>query len=210
MERLIGKTLTILAIILPIVAIACIIVSLITTSVYAGDLTKQTVIDKMEVLQSGHVQVRQAVRVIENDKIISQQFHRYVVSPGDDYSKRDAKVKAVCEKVQTQAVIDAYKNSISENPPAPVVTPGLVKETIVSKLHILEDGRIVAITTTRVLDDGKQIGKSEARELIIPGQDYTTKAKAVKDVCKVIHTEDVINAYKAKHPDPKQGEGPGN
>ena len=176
---------------------------LLPTFTFAGELTKATVIDKMEVLSAGQVQVREATRVIEDGKVISQQFNRYVVSPGDDYSKRDAKVKAICAKVQTQAVIDAYKN-----PAKPQVTPGLVKETKVSKIHILEDGTLVAEKVTRVLDSGKEIGTSKVTEKIVPGVDVTAKEAAVKDIATVIQTKEVIDVYKAAHPEAAVAVGP--
>lgn len=163
-------------------------------SIASAELVKQTVVDKMEVLQNGTVQVREAIRVVEDGKVISQQFHRYVVSPGDDYSKREDKVKAVCDKVQTQTIIDAYKN-----PSPPIVTPGLVKEIKVDKIHVLEDGTIVARTTTKVLDDGKEIGKSQVQEKIVPGDSFEAKTTFVKDICTVIQTKEVVDAYKAAH-----------
>lgn len=172
---------------------------LLTTTFAHAEMTKETVVDEMEVLENGCVQVRQAVRVYDGDTLISQRFHRYVVSPGDDYSKRSAKVKAVCAKVHTPDVIADYKDSISENPTETPVTPGLVKETKVGKVHILEDGTMVVETVTQVLDDGKVIGKSVVREKIMPGNDTTGKAQRVKDLVSVIHTKDVVDAYKAKH-----------
>ena len=71
-------------------------------------LTKETVVDKIEVTESGHVQVRTATRVVEDGNVISQSYHRHVVAPGDDYSAEDPKVQAVCSAVHTQEVIDAY------------------------------------------------------------------------------------------------------
>lgn len=173
----------------------CFVCLIFVFTANAGELIKQTVVDKMEVLSNGTVQVREAIRVTEDGKIISHQNWRYLVYPGDDYSKRDAKVKAVCAKVHTQAVIDAYKN-----PAEPQVTPGLVKETKVSKIHVLEDGTLVAEKVTRVLDSGKEIGKSKVTEKIIPGTDVTAKETAVKDIATVIQTKEVIDAYKAAHP----------
>ena len=160
-----------------------------------AELVKTTVVDKMEVLENGTVQVRQAIRVVEDGKVISQQFHRYVVLPGEDYSKREAKVKAVCETVQTQAVIDAFKN-----PTTPEVVPGLVKQTKVSKIHILEDGTVVAEKKTEVLDSGKVIGSSVQREKIVSGTDFMTKDAAIVDVCTVVQTKEVVDAYVAKYP----------
>jgi len=71
-------------------------------------LTKEAVVDKIEVTESGHVQVRTATRIVEDGNVISQSFARHVVAPGDDYSAEDAKVQAVCAAVHTQDVIDAY------------------------------------------------------------------------------------------------------
>lgn len=71
-------------------------------------LTKEAVVDKIEVTESGHVQVRTATRIVEDGNVISQSYHRHVVAPGDDYSAEEAKVQAVCAAVHTQEVIDAY------------------------------------------------------------------------------------------------------
>jgi len=71
-------------------------------------LTKQTVIDKIEVVgQFSHVQVREAVQVLEDGQVISQSYHRYVVAPGG--TSTDPKVSAVIAAVHTQDVITAYQ-----------------------------------------------------------------------------------------------------
>ena len=101
----------------------------------------------------------------------------------------------MCETVQTQAVIDAYKN-----PTIPEVIPGLVKQTKVSKIHVLEDGTVVAEKKTEVLDSGKVIGSSVQREKIVPGTDFTTKDASIADVCTVVQTKEVVDAYVAKYP----------
>jgi hypothetical protein len=72
-------------------------------------LEKRTVTDKMEIVGPySHIQVREAIQVLEDGNVISQSYHRYVVSPTDDYSTRDAKVQAVAAAVHTQEVKDAY------------------------------------------------------------------------------------------------------
>jgi hypothetical protein len=58
-------------------------------------LTKEVVIDKIEVLESGVIQVRQATRVLEDGEVLSQSYHRHVLSPGDDLTNEDPKVVAV-------------------------------------------------------------------------------------------------------------------
>ena len=71
-------------------------------------LTKQTVTDKIEIVgQFNHIQVREAIQVLEDGQVISQSYHRYVVAPGE--SSSDPKVAAVIAAVHTQDVIDAYQ-----------------------------------------------------------------------------------------------------
>jgi hypothetical protein len=72
-------------------------------------LTKISVVDKTEVLENGCVQVRTAIRIMEDGQVLSQSFHRHVVAPGDDYSQEDAKVQAICAAVHTPEVIAAYQ-----------------------------------------------------------------------------------------------------
>jgi len=72
-------------------------------------LSKEIVIDKMEVLENGCVQVRQATKIIEDDKVLSTSYHRWVVVPGQDYSAECDKVKAICQATHTEEVINAYQ-----------------------------------------------------------------------------------------------------
>ena len=76
-------------------------------------IEKQNVIDKIEVLENGCVQVRAAIRIIENGNIISQSYHRHVVAPGDDYNAEDGRVKAICAATHTAEVIADYKAAIA-------------------------------------------------------------------------------------------------
>ena len=72
-------------------------------------ITKQTVTDKIEIVGPyNHVQVREAIQVLEDGQVISQSYHRYVVSPLDDTTDKDLKVQAVAAAVHTQEVKDAY------------------------------------------------------------------------------------------------------
>ena len=71
-------------------------------------LEKTVVVDKVEVLESGVIQVRTKTAILEDGVQISGTFHRHVVSPGDDYSKEDARVAAICAATFTDEVIAAY------------------------------------------------------------------------------------------------------
>ena len=71
-------------------------------------LEKVTLVDLIEVVANGCVQVRIQTAIMEDGKQISGSFHRHVVAPGADYSQEDAKVQAICAAIHTPAVIAAY------------------------------------------------------------------------------------------------------
>jgi len=83
-------------------------------------LTKETVVDKIEVLEMGQVQVRTATRVKEDGTVLSSSFHRHVVEPSvkrgeplawadTDISGEDARVQAVANATWTDSVKTAYQ-----------------------------------------------------------------------------------------------------
>jgi len=72
-------------------------------------LEKVTVVDRIEVIENGCVQVRTKTAIMEDGKQISGNFHRHVVAPGDDYSTEDARVQSICAATHTADVIAAYK-----------------------------------------------------------------------------------------------------
>ena len=74
-------------------------------------LTKQTVVDKIEIVgEFDHIQVREAQQILEDGVVISQSYHRYVVPPGETSS--DPKVSSVINAVHTQDVINAYQTHL--------------------------------------------------------------------------------------------------
>jgi hypothetical protein len=72
-------------------------------------LKKVTIIDLIEVVENGTLQVRAKTVIMEDGKQISSAFQRHVVIPGDDYRAEDAKVQAICAAVHTADVIAAYQ-----------------------------------------------------------------------------------------------------
>jgi len=81
-------------------------------------LTKETIVDKIEVLEMGQVQVRTATRVLEDGVQLSQSFHRHFLEPSTkdsgswadtDISGEDARVQAVATATWTSAVKTAYQ-----------------------------------------------------------------------------------------------------
>ena len=87
-------------------------------------LTKETVVDKIEVMEMGQVQVRTATRVKEDGAVLSSSFHRHVVAPSTkasgswadtDISGEDARVQAVANATWTSAVKTAYQEMMDAN-----------------------------------------------------------------------------------------------
>lgn len=76
-------------------------------------LEKNQIVDRIEVVEYGIVQVRTKTTILENGVEISSTFHRHVVAPGDDYTGEDDRVKAICTATHTAEVIAAYKASIA-------------------------------------------------------------------------------------------------
>ena len=72
-------------------------------------LTKTEVVDRIEVLESGVVQVRTKTAIMEDGKQISGTYHRHVICPGDDYSQEDARVQAICAATHTPEVCAEYQ-----------------------------------------------------------------------------------------------------
>ena len=76
-------------------------------------LEKKVVVDLMEVVENGSVQVRTKTAILEDGKEISSKFHRHVVVPGADYSTEDAKVQAICAATHTPEVIATYEAALA-------------------------------------------------------------------------------------------------
>ena len=84
-------------------------------------LSKVTVVDKIEVMEKGNVQVRTATRVLEDGVELSSSFHRHVVDPSTkasgswadtDISGEDARVQAIATATWTSAVKTAYQEMV--------------------------------------------------------------------------------------------------
>jgi len=74
-------------------------------------LEKVQIVDRIEVVENGCIQVRTKTAILEDGKEINSKFHRHVVAPGADYSAEDAKVQAICAAIHTPEVVAAYEAS---------------------------------------------------------------------------------------------------
>ena len=77
-------------------------------------LTERTEIDKIEIVNSWAVQVRQA-NIIERDgEFVSRTFHRWVLTPDMDISDQEQKVQDICNAAWTPEVRQAYETFKAE------------------------------------------------------------------------------------------------
>ena len=70
---------------------------------------KVQIIDQIEVLEFGHIQVRQATKIMEDGKEIGKTYHRHILSPSDSLEGQDEKVQKIARVVWTPEVVAAYK-----------------------------------------------------------------------------------------------------
>ena len=85
-------------------------------------LTKENIVDKIEVAEDGRIAVRTATRILEDGIQLSSSFHRHWVEPstktgedtwGDtDISGEDARVQAIATATWTSAVKTAYQEMV--------------------------------------------------------------------------------------------------
>ena len=75
-------------------------------------LEEKSVVDKIEVLLLGQIQVRRRDQVLKDGTEIAATYHRHVLSPGDDLTNEDPRVVAIAEATWTPEVIAAYQASL--------------------------------------------------------------------------------------------------
>ena len=73
----------------------------------------------------------------------------------------------------------------------------LEKVVTVDQIEVTENGCVQVRTATIITEDGKVIGKSFHRHVVVPGNDYSGEEERVKAICSATHTAEVISAYKA-------------
>ena len=60
-------------------------------------LEEQVVIDSINVTALNTVEVREATQIVKDGIVISKSYHRFVLSPGDDLTNQDNKVKTIAQ-----------------------------------------------------------------------------------------------------------------
>ena len=77
-------------------------------------LTENKQIDRIEVVEHGIIQVRQATIIERDGEFVSRTFHRWVLTPDMDISDQEQKVKDICNAAWTPEVRQAYETFKAE------------------------------------------------------------------------------------------------
>ena len=72
-------------------------------------ITKETVVDQITVTENGIVLYREATRIIEDGKVLTQTYHRTSLTPGQDLEGVPENVAAICNTAWTPEVVAAYQ-----------------------------------------------------------------------------------------------------
>jgi hypothetical protein len=78
-------------------------------------LTKEVAVDQITVTENGIVLYREATRIMEDGKQLSQTYHRTSLTPGQDITAQPANVQAICNAAWTPEVIAAYEAQQAAN-----------------------------------------------------------------------------------------------
>ena len=78
-------------------------------------ITKETVVDQITVTENGIVLYREATRIIEDGKVLTQTYHRTSLTPGQDLEGQPANVVAICNTAWTPEIIAAYQAAQEAN-----------------------------------------------------------------------------------------------
>lgn len=79
-------------------------------------LEEKSVVDKIEVLLNGSIQVRRRDQVLKDGAEIAATYHRHALSPGADLTNEDPRVVAIAEATWTPEVLQAYQDSLEQQP----------------------------------------------------------------------------------------------
>lgn len=80
----------------------------------------------------------------------------------------------------------------------------LLETKTVDQITVTENGIILYREATRIMRDGEEVAKTYHRSSLTPGQDLTGVPQNVVDICNVVWTQEVIDAYIASLPAPKE------
>jgi len=78
-------------------------------------LEKIQVVDRIEIVENGCVEIRTKTAIIEDGKQISALFHHHAVVLGNNYNQECEQVQKICSVVHTPEVVAAYQASLEQS-----------------------------------------------------------------------------------------------
>lgn len=72
-------------------------------------IVKKQYVDKLEILISGQLQIREVTQILEDGVELSKSYHRRVLAPGADVSNEEGKIK------EAMAVAEKYKVVVEDS-----------------------------------------------------------------------------------------------
>lgn len=156
-------------------------------------LLKQTKL-KHGISENGELQVYRVDQIVDDTgEILTEKTHP-PYSPKDpkDMTGFDAKSIELVAAIEDKKVKADF--ALEKQEPT-----GTGLEEIVKFDRMIDDlGRIAVRRITRYYEDGIEIAKKYHRSWIMPGDDPTGNDVLSKAVAMKLHTQSVIDAYKAK------------
>ena len=70
------------------------------------------------------------------------------------------------------------------------------KTTVVDRIEVLADQTVAVRYVVTVTEDGKPFAEQVKGNYFKPGDDYSQEDAKVQSVCALIHTPEVVTAYK--------------
>ena len=74
----------------------------------------------------------------------------------------------------------------------------LIEDSVIDSINVKLDGAIEVRKANRVFRDGEEISKSYHRHVVSPGDDLSLEDPRVATIGAVVHTPEVIAAFKAE------------
>jgi len=165
---------------------------LFATFTYAGELTKQQTFHH-SVTENGNIQVRMVTEYLDDGKLIDKKYGD-PMTPADTSNMIgwDQKSKDIVTAITDKDVKVAFEAE-HKTPTGTSIEQISTYDRVVDNL-----GRISVRRITRIYDDGKVVSKKYHRSWIMPGDDASKADAMSKAVADKIHTQAIIDAYKAK------------
>lgn len=73
-----------------------------------AQIEEKVVIDSINVLENGQIQIRQATKIYKDGVEIAKTYHRHCIAPDQNITKEDIKVQNIANAVWTKEVKDNY------------------------------------------------------------------------------------------------------